>query len=110
EPPAAAEAPEAAVDSPVLSDTPTTSTEETAVKEQIETFISNQPTEPPAAVEPQAVETPAPETTTPETPAPPSAEPAASTNEVADQAMLTSAVDTIVANGNAEAADEAAPA
>jgi len=85
------------------ADTPTTSSEESAVKQQIEDFISTQPTEPPAAVEPQPEATPEPEVTTPETPAPATAAPAATSNEADDQAALESAVDTIVANGNAEA-------
>ncbi|HET7320556.1 MAG TPA: response regulator [Candidatus Saccharimonadales bacterium] len=112
EPPTAS-APVTAQPTPTVvpSEAPTASSEESAVEEQIQDFISNQPAEPPAAVDPQPTpDAPTePDVTTPETPTEPSVTPAANTTEAADQAVLDSAVDTIVANGNAEAAGTTVP-
>lgn len=84
--------------------TQTSASEEATVEKQIENFVAAQPTEAPAAVEPSATpEAPAqPEVTSPET--------LPSAAQVSDDKVLSSAVDTLVADANEASQAESAPA
>ena len=84
--------------------TQTSATEEAAVEKQIEDFVATQPTDAPATVEPSPTpEAPTqPEVTTPET--------TTSADQASDDKVLSSAVDTLVADANEASEAEAAPA